>query len=97
MYCYHRKTDGSDWNIAIENPLKNFDYNRGNDAGGEGAGESTEGVSGGAFDYLGAVRVHDKAVVTSGGYERYFEQDGKGIITSSIRRRDILPRAVLFP
>lgn len=22
MYCYHRKTDGSDWNIAIENPLK---------------------------------------------------------------------------
>ncbi len=77
VYCYHRKTDGSDWNIAIENPLKNFDYNRGNDAGGEGAGESTEGVSGGAFDYLGAVRVHDKAVVTSGAYERYFERDGK--------------------
>ena len=77
VYCYHRKTDGSDWNIAIENPLKNFDYNRGNDAGGEGGGESTEGVSGGAFDYLGAVRVHDKAVVTSGAYERYFERDGK--------------------
>ncbi len=52
VYCYHRKTDGSDWNIAIENPL-------------------------GTADYLGAVRVHDKAVVTSGGYERYFEQDGK--------------------
>lgn len=77
VYCYHRKTDGGDWNIAIENPLKNFDYNRGDDAGGEGAGESTKGVSGGAFDYLGAVRVHDKAVVTSGGYERYFERDGK--------------------
>ena len=77
VYCYHKKTDGSEWNIAIENPLKNFDYNRDDDAGGEGAGESTKVVSGGAFDYLGAVRVHDKAVVTSGGYERYFEQDGK--------------------
>ncbi len=52
VYCYHKKTDGSDWNIAIENPLW-------------------------TADYLGAVRVHDKAVVTSGGYERYFEQDGK--------------------
>ena len=77
VYCYHRKTDGSEWNIAIENPLKNFDYCHGDDVGGEGAGESAKGVSGGAFDYLGAVRVHDKAVVTSGGYERYFEQDGK--------------------
>lgn len=27
--------------------------------------------------YIGVVNVHDKAVVTSGGYERYFEQDGK--------------------
>ncbi len=52
VYCYHKKTDGSEWNIAIENPLGNRDY-------------------------LGAVRVHDEAVVTSGGYERYFERDGK--------------------
>lgn len=77
VYCYHRKTDGSDWNIAIENPLKNFDYYRGDDVGGEGDGESAKKISGGVPDYLGAVRVHDKAVVTSGGYERYFEQDGK--------------------
>lgn len=77
VYCYHRKTDGSDWNIAIENPLKNFDYYRGDDVGGEGAGEIAKKISGGVPDYLGAVRVHDKAVVTSGGYERYFEQDGK--------------------
>ncbi len=77
VYCYHRKTDGSDWNIAIENSLKNFDYYRGDDVGGEGAGESAKKISGGVPDYLGAVRVHDKAVVTSGGYERYFEQDGK--------------------
>lgn len=28
-------------------------------------------------EYLGVVNVADKAVITSGGYERYFEQDGR--------------------
>ncbi len=28
-------------------------------------------------DYLGVLSIADKAVITSGGYERYFEQDGK--------------------
>jgi thiamine biosynthesis lipoprotein len=28
-------------------------------------------------DYLGILEIQDKAVITSGGYERYFEQDGK--------------------
>ncbi len=28
-------------------------------------------------EYLGVLEVCDKAVITSGGYERYFEQDGK--------------------
>jgi thiamine biosynthesis lipoprotein len=28
-------------------------------------------------DYLGVLSVSDKAAITSGGYERYFEQDGK--------------------
>lgn len=28
-------------------------------------------------DYLGILETRDKAVITSGGYERYFEQDGK--------------------
>lgn len=30
-----------------------------------------------AGDYIGIVEVQDKAVITSGGYERCFEQDGK--------------------
>lgn len=29
-----------------------------------------------ADDYLGVLSIQDKAVITSGGYERYFEQDG---------------------
>ena len=51
VQTYNKKQDGSDWVIAIENPI---------DAG----------------DYLGKIKVSDKAVITSGGYERYFEEDG---------------------
>lgn len=46
------KTDGTNWQIAIENPDK-------------------------SKDYIGVVSVKNKAVITSGGYERYFERDGK--------------------
>ena len=31
----------------------------------------------GEDEYLGVLETQDKAVITSGGYERYFEQDGK--------------------
>lgn len=47
-----RKSDGSDWRVAIQNPDS----------------ESS---------YLGVLSTADKAVITSGGYERYFEQDGQ--------------------
>lgn len=46
------KTDGENWQIAIENPDK-------------------------SSDYIGVVSVKAKAVITSGGYERYFEKNGK--------------------
>lgn len=46
------KTDGTAWQIAIENPDK-------------------------SSDYIGVVSAKDKAVITSGGYERYFEKNGK--------------------
>lgn len=47
------KTDGSNWNIGIQDP------------------ESKEG------DILGVLSIANQAVITSGGYERYFEENGK--------------------
>ncbi|MCD7826131.1 MAG: FAD:protein FMN transferase [Clostridiaceae bacterium] len=52
VWAMGRKTDGSLWRVAIQNP------------------EESE-------DYLGVLEIENKAVITSGGYERYFEQDGK--------------------
>ena len=46
------KPDGSNWNVAVEDP---------NDPGA----------------YLGVLSVGQTAVITSGSYQRYFEQDGK--------------------
>lgn len=47
-----KKTDGSDWKVAVESPEEDGNY-------------------------LGILQTSDKAVITSGGYERYFEQNGK--------------------
>lgn len=46
-----KKTDGSLWRVAIQDP--------------DGSG-----------DYLGVLETSDEAVITSGGYERCFEEDG---------------------
>ena len=51
VFVMGRKTDGSDWRIAVKNPA------------------DTE-------SYLGVVSAADKFIVTSGVYERYFEENG---------------------
>ncbi len=51
IYTLGKKTDGSLWNIGIQNPY--------------GAGS------------VGSVAVYDQAVITSGGYQRYFVQAGE--------------------
>ena len=51
VFVMGRKTDGSDWRIAVKDPA------------------NTE-------SYLGVVSAADKFIVTSGVYERYFEENG---------------------
>ena len=51
VFVMGRKTDGSDWRIAVKDPV------------------DTE-------SYLGVVSAADNFVVTSGVYERYFEENG---------------------
>ena len=51
VFVMGRKTDGTDWRIAVKNPA------------------DTE-------SYLGVVSAADKFIVTSGVYERYFEENG---------------------
>ncbi len=55
VQTYGLKSDGSFWNIAVQNP----------DVLSDTAG------------YIGVLKIKDKAVITSGGYERYFEEDNK--------------------
>lgn len=52
VQLYKKKTDGSLWKVAVENPDE-------------------------TSDYLGVLETEDRAIITSGGYERFFEQDGE--------------------
>lgn len=47
-----KKTDGSNWKIAIKSPYEDIPY-------------------------LGVISIAEAAVITSGGYERYFEEAGE--------------------
>ncbi|MBR0397321.1 MAG: FAD:protein FMN transferase [Eubacterium sp.] len=71
VQVYGPKPDGSDWRVAIQAP--------------ERTEENTlpwlsQAASGSAslagLDYIGVLETNSQAVITSGGYERYFEKDG---------------------
>ena len=64
------KPDGSNWRVAVRDPHTDED-NEEASAEDEGAGADASQVQ-----YLGVLEAADTAVITSGGYERYFTQDG---------------------
>lgn len=74
VYCYHKKTDRTDWNIAIENPLTSGLYSVSDNS--DSSNNDADAQKNTIPAYIGALKVHDKAIVTSGGYERYFIEDG---------------------
>ena len=75
VYCYHKKMDRTDWNIAIENPLTSGLYSVSDNS--DRSNNDVDAQKNTIPAYIGALKVHDKAIVTSGGYERYFIEDGK--------------------
>lgn len=66
--------DRTDWNIAIENPLTSGLYSVSDNS--DRSNNDVDAQKNTIPAYIGALKVHDKAIVTSGGYERYFIEDG---------------------
>ena len=58
------KPDGTDWKIGIRNPEIT----------------AASDIGSGTEDVLLALEVENRAVITSGGYERYFEENGETYI-----------------
>ena len=72
VQVYGEKPDGSDWRVAVQAPEISEE---------ERLPWLTASASGSAalagIDYIGVLETHDQAVITSGGYERYFEENGR--------------------
>lgn len=71
VQVYGPKPDGSDWRVAIQAPERTEE----NTLPWLSKAASGSAVLAG-LDYIGVLETNNQAVITSGGYERYFEKDG---------------------
>ena len=66
------KPDGSRWRVAIQAPERTEE-----DTLPWLSKEASGSAVAAGIDYIGVLETDSQAVITSGGYERYFEQDGE--------------------
>ncbi len=68
VQCYGARPDGKPWRCAIANP----GIEDAPGGGGGSAGSGQAGQTGQSDRFLGVISGSDTAIITSGGYERYF-------------------------